>query len=297
MYVKNNPKGNDIMQIKISSDKLTAVIDSFGAELHSLKDSMDNEYIWTAEDVWKRHAPLLFPFVCNTASKKYTVNGKEYALSNHGFTRDTEFPAADSSDSSVTLSYCSDISTKTQYPFDFKFSVTYSLNGNMLNVKYDIDNTGKEEMPFFTGGHPGFLCPFTADKDSTFEDYDVVYEKPETIVQNLPSGNVTVLENDTTVHITRELFKNDVFLKDKPASSRVSLVSRKSGRSVAVSYNNSGCIAVWSPYDERGHFVCLEPWTSAPVYSCDTEELTKMPHACRIKPGGHYSFEYTIEIN
>ena len=66
------------MKYTIRSDKLTAVIDSFGGELHSLKDTSGNESIWTAEDVWKRHAPLLFPFVCNTKSKKYTVNGKEY---------------------------------------------------------------------------------------------------------------------------------------------------------------------------------------------------------------------------
>ena len=67
------------MKYTIKSDKLTAVIDSFGAELCSVKDASGREYIWTAEDVWKRHAPLLFPFVCDTASKKYTVGGKEYA--------------------------------------------------------------------------------------------------------------------------------------------------------------------------------------------------------------------------
>lgn len=93
------------MKYTIKSDKLTAVIDSFGAELCSVKDASGREYIWTSEDVWKRHAPLLFPFVCNTASKKYTVNGKEYALSNHGFTRDTDFPTAESTDSAVELSY------------------------------------------------------------------------------------------------------------------------------------------------------------------------------------------------
>lgn len=47
------------MKYTIKSDKLTAVIDSFGAELCSVKDASGREYIWTAEDVWKRHAPLL----------------------------------------------------------------------------------------------------------------------------------------------------------------------------------------------------------------------------------------------
>lgn len=282
------------MKYTISSEKLTAVIDSFGGELHSLKDASGNEYIWTAEDVWKRHAPLLFPFVCNTKSKKYTVNGKEYALSNHGFARDTDFSAAEENDGSVTLKISSNDVTKAKYPFDFEFAVTYALSGNKLSVTMNVKNTGNEDMPFFVGGHPGFLCPFEADRDSTFEDYDVVYEKNETVTQD--EFGVTVLDNANKVAVTRELFKNDVFMKDKPNSSGISLVSRKSGRAVTVTYDNSGCIAVWSPYDERGHFVCLEPWASAPVYCCDTEELTKMPHAKHIAPSESYSFSFDIEI-
>lgn len=282
------------MKYTIRSEKLTAVIDSFGGELHSLKDASGNEYIWTAEDVWKRHAPLLFPFVCNTKSKKYTVNGKEYALSNHGFARDTDFSAAEENDGSVTLKISSNDVTKAKYPFDFEFAVTYALSGNKLSVTMNVKNTGNEDMPFFVGGHPGFLCPFEADRDSTFEDYDVVYEKNETVTQD--EFGVTVLDNSNKVAVTRELFKNDVFMKDKPNSSGISLVSRKSGRAVTVTYDNSGCIAVWSPYDERGHFVCLEPWASAPVYCCDTEELTKMPHAKHIAPSESYSFSFDIEI-
>ncbi|MGN1089190.1 MAG: aldose 1-epimerase family protein [Huintestinicola sp.] len=282
------------MMYTIKSDKLTAVIASNGAELSSMKDKDGNELIWTAEDVWKRHAPILFPFVCNTKSKKYTVNGKEYALSNHGFARDTEFCVTAQSDSEVTLKISSTDETRAKYPYDFELYVTYSLEGNSLKTSCKVINTGDKEMPFFIGGHPGFLCPFTADKDSTFEDYDVVYEKPETVIQQLESGDNTVIENGTTVPVTRELFKNDVFLKDKPASSAVSLVSRKSGKKITVSYDNSGCIAVWSPYDDRGTFVCLEPWTSAPVYCCDTEELTEMPHAKRIKGGESFVFEFVI---
>ena len=282
------------MQYTIRSEKLTAVIDSFGGELHSLKDNEGNEYIWTAEDVWKRHAPLLFPFVCNTKSKKYTVDGKEYALSNHGFARDTDFGGAVCSNDRVSMKISSDEGTKAKYPFDFNFSVTYALEENKLTVTMEAENTGNRDMPFFMGGHPGFLCPFEADKDSSFEDYDVVYEKNETVVQE--DFGVTVLSEGNRVTVTRELFRNDVFLKDKPASSKISLVSRKSGRSVTVSYDNSGCIAVWSPYDERGRFVCLEPWTSAPVYCCDTEELTEMPHAKHIAPGEKFSFSFDIEI-
>ncbi len=284
------------MQYTIKSQDYCAKINSLGAELCSMTDKENNEYIWTADDVWKRHAPLLFPFVCNTKSKKYTVNGTEYALSNHGFVRDTEFECINTDENSVTLKICSNEETLKKYPYSFELTVKYTICGNTLNVSCTADNKGTEDMPFFIGGHPGFICPFTADKDSSFDDYEVVYDKPETIIQQLETGNVTVLDNGTTVKISRELFKNDVFLKDKPASSSVSLVSMKSGKSVTVSYDNSGCIAVWSPYDERGTFVCLEPWAAAPVYCCDTEELTQMPHAKHIAAGESFTFKFDITI-
>ncbi|MGN0641755.1 MAG: aldose 1-epimerase family protein [Huintestinicola sp.] len=284
------------MNVTISSDKLTVSASSEGAELHSVKDSEGNEYLWTAEDVWRRHAPILFPFVCNTKSKKYSVNGSEYSLSNHGFARDSAFAVSSSEKDSVTFTLVSTEETKSHYPFDFELSVTYSVKGNVLRTECNVKNTGSEKMTFFIGGHPGFLCPFTADKDSTFEDYSIVYEKPETIVQELEGGNVTVLEDGSSVDVTRELFRNDVFMKDKPNSSAVSLVSKKSGRSVTVRYDNSGCIAVWSPYDDRGHFVCLEPWAATPVYCAGTEELTQMPNALNISSGESYSFGFDIVI-
>lgn len=284
------------MNITLQSGDFSAVISSKGGELISMKDGSGNEYIWTAEDVWKRHAPLLFPFVCNTLSKKYTVNGKEYTLSNHGFARDMDFFVNETASDHVIMTINSDDSTREKYPFDFRFTVAYKLTANKLGVSMTAENTGKEKMPFFVGGHPGFLCPFTADKDSSFQDYDIVYEKPETIIQQLNDGNVTIVEQGTTVPVTRQLFKNDVFMKDKPASSSVSLVSRKSGKAITVSFDNSGCIAVWSPYEKSANFVCLEPWAAPPVYCCDTEELTKMPHAKIIGAGESYCFAFDIEI-
>ena len=283
------------MSVSIKSEYLSAVISENGGELTSLT-AEGYEWLWTAEPVWQRHAPLLFPFICNTKSKGYTVNGVPYKLGNHGFARDSLFAVSEVSESSARLTLCSSPETLVNYPYEFELNVTYTARGNTLSVQLEAENKGNQEMPFFVGGHPGFLCPFRADEGSVFEDYDVVYEKPETVTQELDSGIHTVVENGVAVPVTRELFKNDVFMKDKPNSSSVSLVSRKSGRRVTVSYDNSGCIAVWSPYDDRANFICLEPWASAPVYCCDTEELTKMPHAIRIKPEEKYSFGFMIEI-
>lgn len=283
------------MQAIIKSEGYTAAVDSLGAELSSLKTPDGTEYIWQADpEVWKRHAPVLFPFVCSTDSKRFTVNGRGFKMSNHGFARDSEFVKSAETENSVSFVLTSDERTKELYPFDFRFTVTYTLNKNKLTAVYSAENTGTETMYCFIGGHPGFNCPL--EEGEEFSDYYVKYEKPETIVQELPGKNITVADNTDTVNITRELFANDVFMKEKPSSSEVSLISRKSGRGVKVSYDNSGCIAVWSPYNEKATFVCLEPWTSVPVYCDKTEELTEMPHALKLASGEKYDFSFTVEM-
>lgn len=288
------------MQAKISSDALNVTIDSFGAELHSIKTVDGTEHLWQAdENVWKRHAPVLFPFICNTASKKYTVNGTEYSLANHGFARDSEFEFVGSGDNYAEFRLEQNSASLKLYPFSFALTVRYELDGNKLKVSYITENKDNKEMPFFIGGHPAFRCP--VNDGGSFEDYSVVYEKAETIVQDRPDGSsAVILDNTDSVKITHELFANDVFMKNKPESSWVALKGPES--TVKLHYDNSGCIAVWSSWfsdsekTQNAEFVCLEPWSSAPVYCDSTEELTEMNSAVRIAPGETHTFSYTIEI-
>lgn len=50
------------MLITIKDSKTTAVIDSTGAQLISLKDASCREYIWQRDpDYWKKCSPSCFP--------------------------------------------------------------------------------------------------------------------------------------------------------------------------------------------------------------------------------------------
>ncbi len=287
------------MQTTISTEKISAVIDSFGAELHSLK--LDGaEYLWQAEPtVWKRHAPVLFPFICNTDSKKYYYDGKEYSLSNHGFARDSEFELSSSNNSEAEFVLKSTAETKAIYPFDFKLLVKYSVSVNKLIVTYTVKNTDNKDMFFFIGGHPAFRVPLNADE--SFNDYYVEYEANEKLVQEFGGKSTVILDNENTVQLSHELFANDVFMKDAPASSWVAIANSK-GRRVKLNYDKNGCIAVWSSYfadkalTEKAEFVCLEPWSSVPVYCDKEEDITKMSHAIRLAPESEYVFTYSIEL-
>lgn len=287
------------MQVTISSEKTTAVIDSFGAELHSLRDASGTEYLWQADPaVWKRHAPVLFPFICNTDSKKYTYEGQTYSLANHGFARDSEFELASSDSGSAEFLLKSSAETLKLYPFEFELRIRYTLAGNKLTVSYNVKNTDKKDMYFFIGGHPAFNVPMDGE---SFDDYFVEYEKPETVIQEFKGKTAVIADNTAKVPLSHELFANDVFMKDAPNSSWIALVSEKSGRKIKLNYDPKGCIAVWSSYfedkavTEQAKFVCLEPWSSVPVYCDKEEDITKMSHAIKLVPEKEYIFEYSIE--
>lgn len=287
------------MQITISSENTSAVIDSFGAELHSLRDVSGTEYLWQADPaVWKRHAPVLFPFICNTDSKKYTYEGQTYSLANHGFARDSEFEPVSSDSGSAEFLLKSNAETLKLYPFEFELRIRYAMAGNKLTVSYTVKNTDKKDMYFFIGGHPAFNVPMDGE---AFDDYFVEYEKPETVIQEFKGKTAVIADNTAKVPLSHELFANDVFMKYAPNSSWIALVSEKSGRKIKLNYDPKGCIAVWSSYfedkavTEQAKFVCLEPWSSVPVYCDKEEDITKMSHAIKLAPEKEYVFEYSIE--
>ena len=50
------------MQYTLKNNRLEATIESFGAELMSLKDDAGKDYLWYGDSVfWGRRSPVLFP--------------------------------------------------------------------------------------------------------------------------------------------------------------------------------------------------------------------------------------------
>ncbi|MBR1724354.1 MAG: aldose 1-epimerase family protein [Ruminococcus sp.] len=264
--------------------------DENGAELHSLKLGGE-EFLWQCGDAWKRYAPVLFPFICSPGSGKYRADGREYAMpGNHGFARDSVFEKSGETETSVAYRLVSSDTTRQWYPYDFELTVEYALTESGVEVRHFVRNTGDKTMYFYLGGHPAFICDIEAG------DSYVEYEKPETIVQPVPGGERTVLAGETKLPLTREQFRYDVIMKDAPASGAVTL-HKPDGGYVKVSFPDSRCIAVWTGTDPAAQFICLEPWTSVPVYADDdAPDIEKKPHAVSLAAGGEYSYVFRIEI-
>lgn len=281
----------------ITSGNMTAKISTMGGELCSLiKDG--REYLWQAGDAWNRHAPILYPFICSPKDKAYLAGAKQYKMkANHGFARDLEFQPVHIADDFVVLCLEDNIETKSQYPYRFKLYVKYCFENGRLVNSFRVVNPSDKTTYFYLGGHPAFNCPL--DEGLSFDDYYVEYEKNEDVVQRLDGGKeIEILKNDSKIPLTRAIFDNDVIMKDAPNSKAVSLKSDKGESSVTLYYPQSNCIAVWSPTaNDDAKFVCLEPWTSVPVY-CDDEfpDIEKKPHAISLQPGETFDYRYDIEV-
>lgn len=264
--------------------------DENGAELHSLKLNGE-EFLWQCGSAWKRYAPVLFPFICSPESGSYRADGREYRMpGNHGFARDSVFEKTAETETSVSYRLSSDDTTRQWYPYDFQLDITYALVNGGVEVRHTVKNTGGKTMYFYLGGHPAFICDIEAGESF------VEYEKPETIVQPVPDGQRTVLDGETRLPLNREQFKYDVIMKDAPASGAVTL-RKPDGGYVRLSFPDSECIAVWTGTSPEAQFICLEPWTSVPVYTDDdTPDIENKAHAKALAAGGEYSYVYRIEI-
>ena len=256
------------MDVIIKNGKLTATIDTRGAELKSLKNSEGKEYMWDGNpEFWGKHSPVLFPIVGTLRNNSYLFEGRQYGMTRHGFARDNMFTVKEEDESHVVFLLSSNDDTRKVYPFDFDLELTYILNDNTLHIYYTVTNKSTGDMPFSIGAHPAFALP------GTFEDYSLIFENDEkpvsTQLENdlLSTKTVSLQVEDKTLPLSYNLFKDDaLILKDH--TSRSLEVAKNGKPFLKVAFSDFPHLGIWT--NENAPFVCIEPWQG---YS-DTQNAT-----------------------
>lgn len=292
------------MLITLHDSKATAVIDTLGAELISLTDENGNEYIWQRDPkYWSKCSPVLFPIVGNLRNNQTVIEGQTFTIPKHGFCREQEFIVSDQTDRSAVLKLTDSEYTKSMYPYSFVLSLSYALDGGMLSINYTVENTDHKTIYYCLGAHPGFNCPM--EKGASFEDYDLVFEKEETVSSMVyhpeslhfePSDRISRLDHSATLPICRELFKNDAVYLDNLKSRKVSIKNRKTQKGVEVSFPGFETVAFWTLNPEEAPFLCIEPWNGSAVYSTEDDEFIHKNHVQNLEAGAQKSYGLSIEI-
>lgn len=290
----------------IENDFLKVGVADHGAELSSIYDKeKGHEVIWTADPkYWKRHAPVLFPFVGKVNGGQYRYRGKSYPMGQHGFARDMDFTLVSATDNEITYVLGSDAQTRAKYPFDWKLTITHRLEGRTLTVQWQVtDTSDSEDLYFAIGGHPAFNVP--ADPGQKKSDYwlyfdgvdraDYILIDPEAEAAD-PEHPQTLSTDGGYVKITDTLFDNDAFIFDNGEIQKVALCYPD--KTPYVSMDLTGCpsLGVWSKPHSDAPFVCLEPWIGRVDNKGFAGELPEKFGEQHLTPGAVFNASYTITI-
>ena len=157
------------MRYTLENENLKVEIDSFGAEIKSVKRKSDNfEYMWCGDKkYWGRTSPVLFPFVGAPKNKEYRYDGKTYTMGQHGFARDMEFTLEAQTEENISFVLTDTAETCEKYPFHFALHIGYELCKNEVKVNWTVENTDTKELYFSIGAHPAFNCPVHGEENKT----------------------------------------------------------------------------------------------------------------------------------
>lgn len=287
---------------ELKNSEISIHVNSFGAELKSLKkNSTDKEYMWNADpEYWKRTAPVLFPIVGSLNHGRYSYDGKEYSMSQHGFARDMEFDLIRQTEDELVFALKSTQDTLAKYPFRFGLEAGYRINGSNLVVSWKVSNHDDKEMYFSIGGHPAFLCPLNEGDAQT--DYRILFDAKDTIIASVIGNQGTLSSrkkayalNDGYMNITADLFDEDALIIEDHQAQKVSLCDREGEPYLTVSFD-APLFGLWSPAKKNAPFVCIEPWYGR----CDKDifkgDLSQREWGNRLAPSQDFYAEYTISI-
>lgn len=284
---------NELLKVKISD---------VGAEMVSLyrKDN-DTEYLWQADPTyWAGTSPNLFPIVGRLTDGKYTYKGKTYEMLLHGFTRKMPLAVAEQTADSIRLVIRADEETMKVYPFDFEYSVAYTLCGDTVRTEYTAANHGENTMYFAFGGHTGYNIPL--GNEGKFEDYYIQFgegiEPAELKMKECYMTDEVVpykLEEGEKYYLHHDMFDNDAIVLEK-TGGKVVLASDTDSRSVTVAYPDMKYVGFWHLPMTTAPYMCIEPWMSLPAYYGVIDDMETKRDMTALKQGESYSTYIDITV-
>ena len=273
---------NEVLRLEVCAE---------GGEIQSLKYKKKNyEVMWQgSDDHWKGKNPTLFPIVGNTYTKDYEIDGKKYAMKNHGLIRYATLKCVKKSQDEITMELKSDETTLAQYPFEFTYQVKYKLIDNRVMVSYFITNDSNKVMPFTFGLHPGFNV-------SDFETSKLVYACPENATQIHTVGGLR--EEKVFLSewkLSHEEIKNEATLIYKDLKSPYVDLYLPEVR-IRMSIEGYPILALWSS-DLTAPFICIEPWYGHGDFEKVNVPFEKREGMMSLSPNKSFMTSYWFEIN
>lgn len=291
------------MEYMLKHGSISAVVDSHGAELISLKDGSGKEYIWQGDpNYWAGRNPHLFPIVGALPNDTIQFDGKPYKMGRHGFARNSEFSVVEQTEDSIVFELLESDSTLQVYPFRFCFRIRHQLTDNGFFTQFEVSNPGSVDLPFCVGGHTAFNCPM--NDGAQFADYRLVFDQIENahahtpITGGLMSDTSTehTLPNTDTLPLEHAVYERvDTLIFSNLCSTGVKLLG-PDGHGVHMDFSDFPMIAFWTAGAKKAPYICLEPWHGCASFDTESGEFTDKRHCITLAPGQSKALRYTVTI-
>lgn len=273
---------------------MTAIINPLGAELISLKNPNNKEYIWEGNpEFWGKHSPILFPIVGCLKDDTYSYKGNSYSLLRHGFASKMEFNIIEKSADNVVFSVTNNTETLENYPFEFELQITYTLVNSSLKIGYKVINNNDFEMPFSIGGHPAFALP------NEFDSYSLEFEKSEILICSqlendlICNETISLPMKENRLPLSYSLFENDALIFKKLESKAIT-ISENNVPFLKVKFEDFPSLGIWSK--QKAPYICIEPWFGYADTITNSGELSEKEGIQIIGIKEQFQSEYSIEI-
>lgn len=244
-----------------------------GAEIRRLTVNGEERFYDGNPEFWTGVAPVLFPICGGLKNGIYTHNGNTYEMPKHGFAKKSIFEVEESCGTKATFLLKSNQDTLAVFPWEFEFRIKYSLHGSSLKVGYEVKNLSDNTMYMSLGSHEAYACP------EGVEDYDVIFEKKETLKAfKLDGADLTrnydiVLYESDTLPLYNKYFEIDGLILTDIKSRFVTLRNRKNGKSVSVEFPGCDYLLLWTK--PGAPYLCIEPWAGIPSFPDEGSEISE----------------------
>lgn len=286
--------------VSITSGELTARINPLGAELWSLTDAAGREYMTDADPAfWTGHAPILFPIVGMLNEGRYRLGEADYALSKHGFARQSEFEVVDAGDAAARFRLRDNAQTRAVYPFAFALELIFEVAGATLRMRAEVANLGDEAMPFSFGFHPAFAWPLP--DGGAKADHRIVFEQAEPLeVRRIdPASGLLLPETEPTPVQGRELmpdaglFEADALIWDRLASRALRFASPQ-GPGLDIAFPDTPMLGIWQK--PGAAYLCIEPWQGIADPAGYDGDFRDKPGVVLLPPGESRRFRMDVTV-
>ncbi|MFD1672656.1 aldose 1-epimerase family protein [Agrilactobacillus yilanensis] len=289
----------------IENGKFKAVIDEKGAQLtHLYNKAEDFDYIWN-NDIWPKHAPVLFPAIGRSNDDSYFYEGKKYEMPQHGFVSEYEFNVAKKSEDSVTLALAANDEMKKIYPFDFKLEIVFTLKNDGLHWDFNVSNEGQNALSFSLGSHPAFNVPINGKGE--FSDYKLevtpkvdALEHFKIVKKPYPfrEGHLETIKDyhNGAIDLNYDMFADGLIILENKGIDALKLTSAKTEHTITVTLKDFRYVCLWTKEGADAPFLCIEPFEGLPDVYGEPVDIMEKEGNVKLAANENKTFSYDIKL-